>query len=595
MSRMIVIPPSADRSDHKLRVAAYCRVSSNHSDQENSYETQVRYFSSLYNGSQTEELVGIYADEGISGTSLGNRVSFMKMMQDCRNGKIDRIVTKSVSRFARNTKDCLVAIRELKDLGITVSFEKENIDTSRLSDEMMITVMGGLAQEESHSISKNIRWSFQKRMADGSLGHARVPYGYKRNPKTGSLVIDTLNMTSEFIIALYGSFAQAESESISKNVTWGIEKQFREGKVRYNMSTVLGYRMGDDGKPVIVKSEAETVREVFKMFLDGMTLQGIANALTAKGAKRRSGSSEWQKTNVRAILKNEKYVGDAILQKTYTKDCITHKRLINYGDKTKYLIHDCHVPIIDRDTYNRTQQEMARRSSIRQKSSRTKTEQGKYSGMYALSEILICGECGSQYRRVTWNSHGHKLIVWRCINRLDHGNRYCKCSPSLNEEKLHNAIVGAMNEIYMSDSSFLEMIEQNIGCAITESDELGQAISKIENRLTEIEKTRDDLIQLVTTGAIAIESADDKFKALKDEESYLRSQLTTLKTKAENSDDIRLMLKTISDELKKYSGSLLDYDDMAVRKTIECIRVMSKTEIEITFKGGFEMKAAVGK
>ena len=508
-------------------------VSTDQDEQQNSYQVQISYYTDYINLNPEWCMAGIFADEGISGTQTKNRTQFGRMIRKCRQGKIDLVLCKSISRFARNTVDCLSYIRELKSLGIGVIFEKENIDT--------------------------------------------------------------LNMTSEFIIALYGSFAQAESESISKNVTWGIEKQFREGKVRYNMSTVLGYRMGDDGKPVIVKNEAETVKEVFKMFLDGMTLQGIANALTAKGAKRRSGSSEWQKTNVRAILKNEKYVGDAILQKTYTKDCITHKRLINYGDKTKYLIHDCHVPIIDRDTYNRTQQEMARRSSIRQKSSRTKTEQGKYSGMYALSEILICGECGSQYRRVTWNSHGHKLIVWRCINRLDHGNRYCKCSPSLNEEKLHNAIVGAMNEIYKSDSSFLEMIEQNIGCATTESDELGQAISKIENRLTEIEKIRDDLIQLVTTGAIAIESADDKFKALKDEESYLRSQLTTLKTKAENSDDIRLMLKTISEELKKYSGSLLDYDDMAVRKTIECIRVMSKTEIEITFKGGFEMKAAVGK
>lgn len=537
-SNVVVIPAlfQSETSPKRLkqtRVAAYCRVSTDQDEQQNSYQVQISYYTDYINRNPEWCMAGIFADEGISGTQTKNRTQFGRMIRKCRQGKIDLVLCKSISRFARNTVDCLGYIRELKSLGIGVIFEKENIDT--------------------------------------------------------------LNMTSEFIIALYGSFAQAESESISKNVTWGIEKQFREGKVRYNMSTVLGYRMGDDGKPVIVKSEAETVREVFKMFFDGMTLQGIANALTAKGAKRRSGSSEWQKTNVRAILKNEKYVGDAILQKTYTKDCITHKRLINYGDKTKYLIHDCHVPIIDRDTYNRTQQEMARRSSIRQKSSRTKTEQGKYSGMYALSEILICGECGSQYRRVTWNSHGHKLIVWRCINRHDHGNRYCKCSPSLNEEKLHNAIVGAMNEIYKSDSSFLEMIEQNIGCAITESDELGQAISKIENRLTEIEKIRDDLIQLVTTGVIAIESADDTFKALKDEESYLRSQLTTLKTKAGNSDDIRLMLKTISEELKKYSGSLLDYDDMAVRKTIECIRVMSKTEIEITLKGGFEMKAAVGK
>lgn len=537
-SNVIVIPAltNGEISSKKLkqtRVAAYCRVSTDQDEQQNSYQVQINYYTDYINRNPEWCMAGIFADKGISGTQTKNRTQFGRMIRKCRQGKIDLILCKSISRFARNTVDCLGYIRELKSLGIGVIFEKENIDT--------------------------------------------------------------LNMTSEFIISLYGSFAQAESESISKNVTWGIEKQFREGKVRYNMSTVLGYRMGDDGKPYIVEEEAETVRNIFKMYLDGLTLNTIAEILTAKGAKRRCGSSEWKKNNIKVILRNEKYVGDAILQKTYTKDCITHKRLINYGDRTKYLIHDCHAPIVDRDTYNRVQQEITRRNSVQQKSTKTKTEQGKYSGLYALSEIMVCGECGSQYRRVTWTSHGHKIIVWRCINRLDHGNRYCKCSPSLNEEKLHNAIVGAMNEIYKSDSNFLDMIEQNIGCAISEGNELGQAIAKIENRLTEIEKIRDDLIQLVTTGSMEIEAADDKFKALNDEENYLRTQLTALKTKSENSNDIRLMLKTISEELQKYSGSLLEYDDMAVRKTIECIRVMSKTEIEIIFKGGFEMKVPVEK
>ena len=192
MSKMIVIPPTNENGITKIRIAAYCRVSSNHSDQENSYETQVRYFSNLYNNSETSQLVGIYADEGISGTRTYNRTSFNKTMDDCRRGKIDRIVTKSLSRFARNTKDCLKSLRELKGLGISVCFEKENIDTARMSDEMMITVMGGLAQEESHSISKNVRWGFQKRMANGTLGHARVPYGYKSDKKTGKLRIDSM-------------------------------------------------------------------------------------------------------------------------------------------------------------------------------------------------------------------------------------------------------------------------------------------------------------------------------------------------------------------------------------------------------------------
>ena len=358
---------------------------------------------------------------------------------------------------------------------------------------------------------------------------------------------------------------------------------------------IFGYRMSDDGKPYIIEKEADTVRRIYKMFIDGMSLQAIADTLEAEGIKRRNGQTTWNKGNVRAILKNEKYVGDAVLQKTYTKDCITHKRVINYGDKAKYLIHDCHEPIIDRDTYNLAMQEMAKRSSMSQKSTKAKTEQGKYSGIYALSELMICGECGSPYRRVTWNSHGHKLIVWRCINRLDHGTKYCKCSPSINEEKLQAAIVTSLNQIYSGRSELISIMEQNLDCVLTEEDELGQAISKMGNRIKEIEKARDNLVTLVTTGAIDIDASDDKFKALKSEEEYLREQITIIQSKTESKDELRLMIQTITDELEKYSDSLITYSDIAVRKIIDCIKVLSKTEIEITFKGGFEMKVSVEK
>ena len=339
MSRMIVIPPSADSSDQKIRVAAYCRVSSNHSDQENSYETQVRYFSSLYNGSQTEELVGIYADEGISGTSLGNRVSFMKMMQDCRKGKIDRIVTKSVSRFARNTKDCLVAIRELKDLGITVSFEKENIDTSRLSDEMMITVMGGLAQEESHSISKNIRWSFQKRMADGSLGHARVPYGYKRNPKTGSLVID--------------------------------------------------------------KKAAKIIRRIFEMYINGCGANRIAHIMNDEKIPSPTGIS-WNNITILKMIRQEKYIGDTLWQKTYSEFMGPYFQ-INRGQQPKYYIKGSHDAIIDRETFELAQKVMKERTKkAKQKTEspfKLKVICGKCGHYYGYAERrnTSCWICNNRY------------------------------------------------------------------------------------------------------------------------------------------------------------------------------------------------------
>lgn len=187
------------------------------------------------------------------------------------------------------------------------------------------------------------------------------------------------------------------------------------------------------------------------------------------------------------------------------------------------------------------------------------------------------------------------MIVWRCINRLDHGTKYCKCSPSINEEKLQSAIVTSLNQIYSGRSELISIMEQNLDCVLTEEDELGQAISKMGNRIKEIEKARDNLVTLVTTGAIDIDASDDKFKALKSEEEYLREQITIIQSKTESKDELRLMIQTITDELEKYNDSLITYSDIAVRKIIDCIKVLSKTEIEITFKGGFEMKVPVEK
>lgn len=284
----------------KKKVGAYCRVSTTQSDQRHSYEAQTAYFRQLFANSNTEELVDIYADDGISGTQTANRTEFNRMIKLCRRRRIDLILCKSISRFARNTVDCLDYVRELKSLGIAVIFEKENINT--------------------------------------------------------------LSASSEFEISLYTSFAQAESESISRNVTWGIERSFREGNVRYCMNQTLGYRMGDDGKPYIIEEEAKAVRDIFKMFADGHSMREIADEMTIRGVVRRNGSSQWNRAHINNILRNEKYVGDAILQKSYTVDCLTHERAMNYGQKPKYLVQDCHDAIINRDTWDKVRLELARRS-----------------------------------------------------------------------------------------------------------------------------------------------------------------------------------------------------------------------------------------
>ncbi|MCR5020623.1 recombinase family protein [Ruminococcus sp.] len=517
----------------QTRVAAYCRVSTDHEEQANSYKVQIDYYTNLINSNPEWSMAGIYADEGISGTQTKNRKEFNKMIRKCRQKKIDLVLCKSISRFARNTVDCLEYIRELRLLGIGVIFEKENINT--------------------------------------------------------------LAMNSEFIISLYGSFAQAESESISKNVSWGIEKSFREGKVKYVMDKTLGYRMGEDGVPYIIEEEAEIVRRIYRMFLDGLSMQRIADIMQSEGTARRSGSTTWNRSNVNYILKNEKYAGDAILQKSYTIDCITHKRVKNNGEKNKYILHDCHPAIIDRDTYNRTRQELTRRATIKQRSDKAVTAQGRYASKYALTDIMICGECGTPYRRVVWNSHGKKLPVWRCINRLDHGKKYCKHSPSLNEKNLHRAIIDAINSAYTQNTAFLQSMEKNIAIVLNDEDKNNAERVRIESRLAEIDKARDDLIHLVTSGSVGEDSLDNEFETLNDEESYLKTQLEAMKSQTEKRDEVRYSIMLAVEGIGEMETVLTEYDEVAVRKMIECIRVLSKTDIQIIFKGGYEVNAVVEK
>lgn len=526
-------PQTAEtRSKYKqLRVAAYCRVSTELEEQQNSYQVQITYYTDLINKNKDWTLAGIFADEGISGTQTKKRTEFNRMIRLCKKKKIDLIICKSASRFARNTVDCLENVRLLKSLGIGVIFEKENINT--------------------------------------------------------------LTMTSEFMIALYGSFAQAESESISKNVSMGVQMAFREGKVRYQYKNWLGYKKGDDGNPEIVPEEAETVKFIYEKFLDGYATKEIADMLNMQGKTTARGVSDWQANAVCRILRNEKYTGDALLQKTYTVDCITHKHKKNNGERTMYLVTDCHPAIIDRDTFNLVQQELARRNSKRKVSSKTTTEQGKYSSKYALTELLICGECGTPFRRCTWNVHGKKRIVWRCISRLDHGSRYCHNSPTIHEEPLHRAIVKAINDFYSCHDDIAKLLKES-----TESVLLGLAdneIQSIENRLKEIDKARNEFVNLIATGACGADSLDNEFAQLYAEEEKLSGKLFTLRSQNQTSAETHSRLENELKEIENTRFELDCFNDVIIRKVIECIKVLSKTEILIIFKGGFEVKTEIEK
>lgn len=514
---------------HQLRVAAYCRVSTEQEEQQNSFAVQVAYYTDLINKKKEWTLAGIFADEGISGTQTKKRTEFNRMIRMCQKKKIDLIITKSISRFSRNTVDCLQYIRQLKELGIGVIFEKENINT--------------------------------------------------------------LTMTSEFMIALYGSFAQAESESISKNILWGKEKAYREGKVNFQYKHLLGYKKGADGKPEIVPEEAETVRLIYTLFLDGYSMSRIKKLLENKGILTSQGNKVWNESLIRSILKNEKYAGDALLQKTFTSDCITHKIVKNHGERPMYLVTDHHVPIVDRDTYNRVQQELARRSSKRKVSDKTTTEQGKYSSKYALTELLICGHCGTPYRRTTWAARGKKQIVWRCISRLEHGKKYCPDSPTIKEENLHQGIIKAINNYYSCRNDIARILKANIGTVLECQGQ--EEIIAAENRLKEIDRARNELVGLIATGGCDEDKLDSEFEKLYEEEQSLSERLAMLKSKNQTSAETQAKLDKIIDMIEHEKFELETFDNVLIRKLIECVKVLSKTEILVIFKGGYEVRTEI--
>lgn len=490
---------------------------------------QIAYYTDLINRKKEWSLVSVFADEGISGTQTKKRTEFNRMIRMCKNKKIDLVITKSISRFARNTVDCLEYVRQLKDLGIGVIFEKENINT--------------------------------------------------------------LTMTSEFMIALYGSFAQAESESISKNVSWGKEKAYREGKVQFQYKYLLGYKKGSDGKPEIVPEEAEIVRMIYNLFLDGYSMRNIKTVLENNGFLTATGKKTWNESLISSILKNEKYVGDALMQKTYTLDCITHKVVKNHGERPMYLVTDHHDPIVDRDTFNRVQQELARRSSKRKISDKTVTEQGKYSSKYVLTELLICGHCGTPYRRTTWSARGKKQIVWRCISRLEHGKKYCPDSPTVKEENLHKGIIRAINNYYCCRDDIARILKSNIGTVLECQGQ--EEIISIENRLKEIDQARNDLVMLIASGGCDEDKLDSEFSRLYQEEQQLCERLEMLKSQNKTSAETQKKLDKIMDMIEHEKFELETFDNVLIRKLIECVKVLSKTEILVIFKGGYEVKTDI--
>ena len=523
----VMSPPKAMTVDkekyHQKRVAAYCRVSTDSEEQLTSYTTQKKVYTEMIAARPDWELAGIYADEGISGTRADKRPQFQKMIKDCFAGKIDYIVTKSVSRFARNTVDCLEHVRILKNRGIGIFFEEQNIDT--------------------------------------------------------------LSIDSELYLVIYAGFAQSESESMSKNITWAYRKRFEDGKVLMQYKSMLGYRKGADGEPEIVPEEAKIVTRIFDMFLSGQTVRAISEQLRSEKIHIPGKNFSFSHVMVYNILRNEKYCGDSILQKTITVDCISKTRRDNMGEAPMYYVQNSHPAIISRETYHMTQAEIARRKTLAPASEKKAvTVAGKYS-KYALSEVLVCGECGSRYRRVTWTSGG-KRVVWRCSNRLENGKKYCKMSLTVKEESLHAAIVRAINKFNSQDhAAYLALMKATIGEALGIQAETAE-IDELKRRIDALNQKMVSIIQKAARDGEDIEEHESEFKEMAESIGLFKQRISVLEqaksTDAEMSERM-VKIQEIIDERQAHQDV---YDDSIVRQMIECIKVFSNGKIEVYFGGG---------
>lgn len=534
--KIIVIPakPQAavQEAQRSLRVAAYCRVSTEEEEQQSSYEAQCSYYTEKIMTTPGWTMVDIYADEGISGTSTKNRDNFNRMIRHCRKGKIDLILTKSISRFARNTVDCLNYIRALKAMGIGICFEKENIDT--------------------------------------------------------------LSMDSELIVTFMGAFAQSESESMSKNISWGKRKAMKDGKVTVNFNKLYGYRQEKDQPPEIIPEHAEVIRDIVNKYLQGASLRMIQEMLQKKGTLSPSGEAVWKISAIRSILTNEKYCGDVLMQKTFVQDCISKKVVKNTGQLPMYLVEDNHPAIISREQYRAVQAEMSRRNAG-QSPSRKNAPTGKtsYASKYALSERLVCGECGTLYRRCVWSRNGKKKVVWRCVSRLDYGTKFCHDSPTMEEGSLQKAILDAINSRMsgkeklagqLTDAMYLEM-EVLPDSAMT-LGEIKRRIEKLHSEFSILLQTAvNDPSPENTERIIAVR---DEMTSLKQQEERIANQLRTNSRAAEQ-------IRQTTTALDQLDHHLSEWNETAIRHLVHTVRVLSADRIIVYLTNGTEIEQEVCK
>ncbi|HGA2587224.1 TPA: recombinase family protein [Streptococcus agalactiae] len=503
-----IIRSSSDEfSLKKRRVAGYARVSTDHEVQATSYESQMRYYSEYINGRDDWEFVKMYSDEGISGTNTKLRTGFKSMVEDALDGKIDLIITKSVSRFARNTVDSLTTVRQLKEVGVEIYFEKENIWTLDSKGELLITIMSSLAQEESRSISEN--------------------------------------------------------------VTWGLRKQFAEGKVHFPYTNVLGFKAGEDGAIVVDQDEAKTVRYIFQQALIGKSPYHIAKDLTEQVIPSPSGKSHWNATTIKRMLRNEKYKGDALLQKTYTTDFLTKKKNINRGELPQYYVENNHEAIVDRETFDAVQQVLENK--------------GRKSSTTIFSSKLVCGDCGHFFGSKVWHSTSkYRRVIYQCNEKY---KGISKCStPHVTEEEVIQWFISAVNQVLdnrieVIDNLYvllsignLEVIDEQIKVLETEAEVVSQLVANLVSENAIIRQDQDKYLK--------------KYNQLTSKYEGIVQDIESLELQRMQKSKRNKELQDFIGTLEKLGKVLTDFDELLWESLVESVMINEDKGAKFKFKNG---------
>jgi DNA invertase Pin-like site-specific DNA recombinase len=525
--RVVIIParPQAMQEELKRqkRVAAYCRVSTEEEEQQSSYEAQCSYYTDKIMTNPEWTMAGIFADEGISGTSTRKREEFNRMIRKCRQKKIDLILTKSISRFARNTVDCLKYVRVLKELGIGVYFEKENINT--------------------------------------------------------------LDMDTELILTFMGAFAQSESESISANVRWGKRQAMKEGKVSVNFEKLYGYCVDESGQPQIDPVKGEAVRVIYEQYLRGASLRMIKEHLEEKQYPSPSKGGTWNIGQIRYILSNEKYCGDVLMQKTFIKDCLSKKAVRNTGQLPMYLVQNNHPAIVSRADYQTVQAELARRNASKSPSTKgAPTGRASYASKYALSERLICGECGTLYRRCTWTYRGEKRVVWRCVSRLDYGTKYCHNSPTMRESRLQQAIMDAINSQMDTKENTVQLIVEGMEQELVTVPNSDVTLGAVKRRMQELEEEFANLLRSASCGSGP--DYRDRFQAITEETARLKAQQEEISAQLRTNQSIRSKMQRITTAASQMEHQMTEWDEAMIRQLVHTVEVISADRIRVILTDG---------